>query len=267
MGPIGQSTNVLVVGKGFDNDLRENGRCKFGTEENYIVVEANILDNEHLICRSPADSFGLPDKASEIISVPFSIAFQEDLYFPYTQGGQKYRMYRQPKLEEVSPKEVKVGKLSEIFVTASEGQPFWQSTPPPEGEQFEQYSLKCKFGRFGSSPATYLNKTHILCLTPNIRESPSEIATETVSLTVAMNGVDYNDDYSDLQVTFVGTGQGLSVWVILMGTLIFALLIISIIVFLFGLQTLIAAQNQKDEYNESQGSGNRPSGDGDGRKG
>ena len=144
-------------------------------------------------------------------------------------------MYRQPKLEEVSPKEVKVGKLSEIFVTASEGQPFWQATPPPEGEQFEQYSVKCKFGRFGSSPATYLNKTHILCLTPNIRESPSEIATETVSLTVAMNGVDYNDDYSDLTVTFVGTGQGLSVWVIIMGTLIFALLIISIIVFLFGL--------------------------------
>ena len=103
--------------------------------------------------------------------------------------------------------------------------------------------MKCKFGRFGSAPATYLNRTHILCLPPNIRESPSEIATETVSLTVAMNGVDYNDEYSDLTVTFVGTGQGLSIWVIIMGTLIFALLIISIIVFLFGLQTLIAAQN------------------------
>jgi hypothetical protein len=87
MGPIGQSTNILIVGKGFDNDLRENGRCKFGTEENYIVVEANVLDNEHLICRSPSDSFTLPDKASEIISVPFAIAFQEDLYFPYTNGG------------------------------------------------------------------------------------------------------------------------------------------------------------------------------------
>lgn len=102
--------------------------------------------------------------------------------------------------------------------------------------------MKCKFGRFGSAPATYMNKTHILCLTPNIRESPSEIATETVSLTVAMNGVDYNDEYSDLTVTFVGTGQGLSIGVVIMGTLIFALLIISIIVFLFGLQTLLAAK-------------------------
>lgn len=72
-------------------------------------------------------------------------------------------------------------------------------------------------------------------MTPNIRESPSEISTEVVELTVAMNGVDYNDDYSDLTVTFVGTGQGMSIAVIIMGTLIFALLIISIIVFLFGL--------------------------------
>ena len=78
-------------------------------------------------------------------------------------------------------------------------------------------------------------------MTPNIKESPSEISTEVVELTVAMNGVDFNDDYSDLTVTFVGTGQGMSIAVIIMGTLIFALLIISIIVFLFGLQTLIAA--------------------------
>jgi len=30
-------------------------------------------------------------------------------------------MYRQPKLEEAYPREVKVGKLSEVFVSASEG--------------------------------------------------------------------------------------------------------------------------------------------------
>lgn len=94
MGPIGQSTNILVTGKGFDNDLRENGRCKFGTEDHYIIVEANVLDNEHLICKSPADAFSLPEGASDQISVPFSIAFQEDLYFPFTQSGEKYRMYR-----------------------------------------------------------------------------------------------------------------------------------------------------------------------------
>ena len=48
MGPIGQSTNIMVTGKGFDNDLRENGRCKFGTEDHYIIVEANVLEIVHL---------------------------------------------------------------------------------------------------------------------------------------------------------------------------------------------------------------------------
>jgi hypothetical protein len=43
-------------------------------------------------------------------------------------------------------------------------------------------------------------------LTPNIKESPSEISTENVELTIAMNGVDFNDEYSDVVVTFVGTG-------------------------------------------------------------
>merc|ERR1711937_305227 len=95
----------------------------------------------------------------------------------------------------------------------------------------------------------------VLCLTPNVREAPSDISTETVEITIAMNGVDYNDDYTDASLVFVGTGQGMSIWVIIMGTLIFALLIISIIVFLFGLQTLIAAQNTKSELEGAEGTG------------
>lgn len=73
-----------------------------------------------MICKSPAEKFELPEGAGEQISLPFSIAFQEDLYYPFTQSGEKYRMYRQPKLAEVVPKEVHVGRLSEIFVNAHE---------------------------------------------------------------------------------------------------------------------------------------------------
>jgi hypothetical protein len=87
-----------------------------------------------LICKSPPDAFTLPEGASEQISLPFSIAFQEDLYFPFTQGGEKYRMYRQPRLLEASPKEVHVGRLTEVYVTSTEDAPFWQTTPPPTGE-------------------------------------------------------------------------------------------------------------------------------------
>ena len=71
-------------------------------------------------------------------------------------------------------------------------------------------------------------------MTPNTREAPSEVSTETVEINIAMNGVDYNDD-SGVTVVFVGTGQGMSIGVIIMGVLIFALLIIAIAFFLFGL--------------------------------
>lgn len=114
-------------------------------------------------------------------------------------------MYRQPKLEEASPKEVHVGRLSEVYVRSSEDAPFWQPAPPPTGEAFEQYGIKCRFGRFGSSSATYINRTTILCLTPNTRESPADVSTETVEINVAMNGVDYNED-SGVSVVFTGTG-------------------------------------------------------------
>jgi len=143
-------------------------------------------------------------------------------------------MYHQPKLEEAYPKEVHVGRLSEVYVRSTEDNPFWQPAPPATGEAFEQYGIKCKFGRFGSSSATYINKTTVLCLTPNTREAPSEVSTETVEINIAMNGVDYNDD-SGVTVVFVGTGQGMSIGVIIMGVLIFALLIIAIAFFLFGL--------------------------------
>jgi hypothetical protein len=242
MGPIGQNTNILVTGKGFSNDLRDNARCKFGTDENYLIVEAQVLDNEHLICKSPSESIALPENADEQISVPFSIAFQEDLYFPYTNGPQKFRLYRQPVLVAVDPDEIHVGHLTEVYVYASESAPFWQPTPPPTGESLDQYGLKCRFGRFGSSPAQFINETTILCLTPNIQDDPADIAAEIVEVTVAMNGVDFNDDQQELTVIFVGTGAAVGVWVLILGTFIFALLIIAFIFFLFGLQSIIAAQ-------------------------
>jgi len=52
-GPVGENTNIIVVGKGFNNELQANARCKFGTDLNYQIVEAQILDDEHLICKSP----------------------------------------------------------------------------------------------------------------------------------------------------------------------------------------------------------------------
>ena len=125
MGPVGQSSQVMVTGKGFENDLRENARCRFGTDGHYVIVEATVLDNEHLVCRSPSDQFSLPQGSDQQISIPFSIAFQEDLYFPYTESGEKFRLYIQPNLIEVFPKEIHVDKVTQIFITAHEDGSFW----------------------------------------------------------------------------------------------------------------------------------------------
>jgi uncharacterized membrane protein SpoIIM required for sporulation len=73
-------------------------------------------------------------------------------------------------------------------------------------------------------------------LTPNIQDDPSDISEESVQVTVAMNGVDFNDDYSEVEFAFIGTGSSVSIFVIILGTLIFGLLIISVLIFLGGLQ-------------------------------
>jgi len=85
-GPISENTNIVVIGKGFENELKDRARCRFGTEENYVLIAAQVLDNEHLICKSPSEQITLPEGADEVISLPFSIAFQEDLYYPFTEG-------------------------------------------------------------------------------------------------------------------------------------------------------------------------------------
>lgn len=54
-----------------------------------------------------------------------------------------------------------------------------------------------------------------------------------------------------MTVIFIGTGAAVGVWVLILGTFVFALLIIAFIFFLFGLQGLLAAYQEQREYNES----------------
>jgi len=124
-GPVGGDTNILVTGKGFDNDLKDDARCKFGTDDNYAIVSAQVLDNEHLICKAPSEEISLPDGVEQDLSLPFSIAFQEDIYYPYTEGAQKFHLYNAPILTELDPIEAQVGKLQEVYISADESQGFW----------------------------------------------------------------------------------------------------------------------------------------------
>jgi hypothetical protein len=132
-------------------------------------------------------------------------------------------------------------------VTASETEPFWQPTPAAGDNTInnDQYGIKCKFGRFGTSTGTYVNQTTILCLTPNIADDPEDISAEAVPITVAMNGVDFNDDYSQADFTFNGTGGVVSTWVVIIGTLIFALLLLAMGICATGLQEFLRRKGEE----------------------
>lgn len=93
--PWTQSTNIMVTGKGFNNDMSDQGRCKFGTEGNYVIVDGQVLDNEHMLCHLPVGFIPFPDAASQSgLVIPFAIAFQEDIYYPFTEGTWTFRLYK-----------------------------------------------------------------------------------------------------------------------------------------------------------------------------
>ena len=81
-----------------------------------------------------------------------------------------------------------------MLVWAEEGSTFFDPVPvnkPNEGEMggiTQVGGLMCKFGRFGSTPAMYINETLVKCVTPSIDDDPDSIYRETVILSVALNG-------------------------------------------------------------------------------
>ena len=128
-GPYDGYTDVQITGKGFNQDYAEKGRCRFGTEANFAIVEAQVLDYSKMICRSP-EEFLLPEGADQHFSVPLSIAFGEEEFKPYTMSTHRYRYYPEPRLELALPEEVRIGKFQEIYVYAYEDTPFFERKLP-----------------------------------------------------------------------------------------------------------------------------------------
>jgi hypothetical protein len=123
--------------------------------------------------------------------------------------------------------------MAEILVIADENSEFFE--PPPSSKSaLGQYGIECRFGRFGVGIGMYVNKTAIRCVTPSIQEDPESIWRETVQLTVALNGQDFDDECTDsdeIDITFVGTGSSLSFWPYVLGTLMLGLLLVALFTF------------------------------------
>jgi hypothetical protein len=201
-GPYAGNTDILITGKGFNEDFEDKARCRFGIPSNYAIVEAEILSYDKMMCRSPPD-FKFPPTADATVSVPFGISFLDEGFEPWTESLHRFRYYEQPQLLFAEPNEIEVGKMAEITVIASEDSEFWEPIPTNKNS-LGQYGIECKFGRFGIGIGMFINKTAIKCLTPSISEDPDDIWKETVRLTVALNGQDFDEDSSDIDFTFVG---------------------------------------------------------------
>jgi len=74
-----------------------------------------------------------------------------------------------------------------------------------------------------------------------------------VKLSVALNGQDFDEDNSEVEFTFVGTGSTLVFWPYVIGTLLIGLLLIALVVFCsallqkFSFERVIAMQSSARE--------------------
>lgn len=70
--------------------------------------------------------------------------------------------------------------------------------------------MRCKFGRFGDASAIYINETTIKCTTPPYDEGADTINKEYAPISVAMNGIDFNEDVATADFQFTGTAPYIS---------------------------------------------------------
>lgn len=219
-GPSIGGTDVLIQGRGFvDTGESELPRCRFGTPANYVIVDADILSYNRLVCRTP-EVLTATKPAIWPVDVPVALALTSDSFEPWTQTSHKFRFYKQPSISGIYPETVDIGKITEIVVTIDKDlsdtsdeqlqNVFFDPVPIHQISEFDEDEeestglalgsfpmLKCSFGRFGETTGVFVDETHIKCMTPSVPDDPEEIYLEEVDFLVTMNGFDYDMDNAD----------------------------------------------------------------------
>ena len=116
-GPINGFSDLLITGKGFTEDLKGKMKCRFGVDSDYSIVDAEIIDYTKLACRTPAEFHPQGLSTSEY-EVSFGIGANDEDFLPWTKDLTRYRFYTPTAIDHVDPEEVKIGKMTEIFVFA-----------------------------------------------------------------------------------------------------------------------------------------------------
>ena len=242
-GPITGGTRILVKGSGFYPS--ETIRCRFGVPGYYSYTEGEFIDYNKIACMSPED-FKLPPNGQLPFSVPFSLAFNDDDFEPWTETSHFFSFYESPELVLVTPNEGKTDIVTPVIIKAGSNNKRTFSMPSAtvveeqydvlddeEGNEAKEKTsiayqpILCRFGRFGTTEAEYFNRTHIKCLTPHIADD-SDIGYEEVDVEVAENGINFESG-DNAKFTFIGPNAGKMLWIYILILLFIVLLLIILI--------------------------------------
>lgn len=211
-------TTIIVNGQGYSEEVGTSPRCRFGAPANYVIVDAEVLSYTRLACRTP-DIMPMTSAAVLPQDVPFAIALSQDEFEPWTKTSHIFRFYDQPILASAHPEQLEIGRIAEVYIKAAEGSEFFEPMSlQPNSEKGTQSissnsqisGMRCKFGHFGDASAIYINETFIKCTTPPYDDGADSIYKEYAPISVAMNGVDYADDVSQVDFQFLGTAPYIS---------------------------------------------------------
>lgn len=194
---------------------------------------------------SPED-FKLPPNGQLPFSVPFSVAFNDDDFEPWTETSHFFSFYESPELVLVTPNEGKTDTVTPVIIKAGTENKRTFSMPSAtvveeqydvlddeEGNEAKEKTsiayqpILCRFGRFGTTEAEYFNRTHIKCLTPHIADD-SDIGYEEVDVEVAENGINFESG-DNAKFTFIGPNAGKMLWIYILILLFIVLLLIILI--------------------------------------
>ena len=121
---------MLIQGRGFIEGGVNLPRCRFGTPANYIIVEADIMSYNRMVCRTP-EGLKTHDFTQWPADVPFAVALTPDSFEPWTQTSHKFRFYKQPSITKIEPELVEVGRITEVMVAIERD----ESDTSPESQE------------------------------------------------------------------------------------------------------------------------------------
>ena len=206
-GPIETGTIIVVKGSGFSKS--DNIRCRFGVPGYFAYTEGTFISYNKITCPSPKD-FALPQGGALPFSVPFSIAFNDDEFNPWTSTSHMFTFYTTPDVSLIEPKEINTTAITPVHLKADILEKQFFSMPlasviedeyqvlNKEGEHtrevrksIAEQKFVCRFGKYGVTEAEILNKTDIICLSPKFNAEDDDIVYEEIPIEISPNGVDF----------------------------------------------------------------------------